>query len=279
MKYIGAHVSSSGGVDKAVSRAFQITGTAFSFFTHNQRTWHAAALHPQSIENFKKNCIKYNFQPHQILPHGSYLINLGHPVDHLLTKSRMSFRDEINRCSQLGLMFLNFHPGSHLHMISEKTCLNRISDSINLVLKNTDNVIAVIENTAGQGTNVGYCFEHLSHIINKINDHSRIGICLDTCHLFAAGYDLRTEEDCENTFKKFDNIIGFKYLKGLHLNDSKKEFKSRVDRHENLGIGKIGTSAFKWIIQNKIFYDIPMILETKNSKIWEDEIFWLRSQK
>ncbi|WP_422667092.1 deoxyribonuclease IV [Buchnera aphidicola] len=279
MKYIGAHVSSSGGVDKAIFRAVEITGTAFAFFTRNQRMWNSAPLDSVSINNFKKNCITYNFKPQQILPHSSYLINLGHPIDSLLNKSRLSFIDEMNRCNQLGLMFLNFHPGSHLNKITEEVCLNRISDSINIVLEKTRNVIAVIENTAGQGTNVGYCFEHLAHIIKHVKNHSRIGICIDTCHLFASGYDLRTEKDCENTFEKFNDIIGLKYLKGLHLNDSKKDFNSRVDRHENLGLGKIGNVVFKWIIKNKIFYDIPMILETKNSQIWKQEISWLRSQK
>ncbi|QCI19717.1 MAG: deoxyribonuclease IV [Buchnera aphidicola (Brevicoryne brassicae)] len=279
MKYIGAHVSSSGGLEKAVLRAFQIKATAFSFFTRNQRQWFSPPLIQEKIDKFKKFCIKYNFKPQQILPHSSYLINLGHPTDTLLEKSRLSFIDEIVRCNQLGLMFLNFHPGSHLNKITETDCLTRISKSINIALKKTKNTIAVIENTAGQGTNVGYSFEHISEIIKNIDDKSRIGVCLDTCHLFASGYDLRTVEDCENTFFKFNNLIGFKYLKGIHLNDSKKNFNSRVDRHESLGLGKIGKFAFKWIIRNKNFYNIPIILETINPMIWEKEISWLRSQK
>lgn len=279
MNYIGAHVSSAGGLEKAVFRAFQIKATTFSFFTKNQLQWVSLPLTKKNIDDFKTSCIKYNFLFEKILPHSSYLINLGHPVDALLEKSRIAFIDEINRCNLLGLRFLNFHPGSHLNKISEISCLSRISESINIALEKTENIIVVIENTAGQGTNVGYKFEHLHEIIKKVNDKSRIGICIDTCHLFASGYDLRTKVDCENTFNKLFNLIELKYLKGFHLNDSKKKINSRVDRHESLGLGKIGISVFKWIIKNKNFCSIPMVLETTNSKIWEKEINWLRSLK
>ncbi|ACL29957.1 deoxyribonuclease IV [Buchnera aphidicola str. APS (Acyrthosiphon pisum)] len=279
MNYIGAHVSSSGGLEKTVLRAIQIKATAFSFFTKNQRQWFSPPLIQKKIDQFKAMCIKYSFQPQQILPHSSYLINLGHPIDELLRKSRKSFIDEMIRCSQLGLIFLNFHPGSHLNKITENACLLRVSDSINIALEKTQNVIAVIENTAGQGTNIGYCFEHLSEIIKNIDDKSRVGVCIDTCHLFASGYDLRTKKDCENTFEKFNSLIGLKYLKGIHLNDSKKKINSRVDRHESLGLGEIGTAAFTWIIKNENFSNIPIILETANPMIWEEEIDWLRSQK
>ncbi len=279
MKYIGAHISSSGGLEKTAFRAFQIKATAFSFFTQNQRQWCCPPLMQKKIDDFKKSCIKYKFTPQQILPHSSYLINLGHPVNNLLEKSRISFINEIIRCSQLGLIFLNFHPGSHLNKITENICLSRIAESINIALKQTKNITLVIENTAGQGTNVGYCFEHLSEIIKNIDDKSRIGVCIDTCHLFASGYDLRTQKNCEETFGQFNDLIGIKYLKGIHLNDSKKKFNSRVDRHESLGLGEIGRLAFQWIIRNKSFNHIPMILETVNPYIWEKEISWLRSQK
>jgi len=277
MNYIGAHVSSSGGVEKAVLRASQIKATTFSFFTKNQRQWISHPLKQKNIDNFQKYCIQYNFLLDKILPHSSYLINLGHPIDLFLEKSRFSFIDEITRCEQLGLHFLNFHPGSHLNKISETVCLSRISESINIALSKTRDVAVIIENTAGQGTNVGYKFEHLYEIIKKIDDKSRIGICIDTCHLFASGYDIRTKQDCENTFDQLFNLIELKYLKGFHLNDSKKKFNSRVDRHENIGLGEIGTIVFEWIIKNKNFYHIPMILETINSNIWEKEINWLRS--
>ncbi|QIQ41741.1 MAG: deoxyribonuclease IV [Buchnera aphidicola (Microlophium carnosum)] len=278
MNYIGAHISSSGGLEKVVLRAVQIKATAFSFFTRNQRQWLSPPLIQKKIDYFKELCIKYTFTPQQILPHSSYLINLGHPDNNLLKKSRVAFIDEITRCSQLGLIFLNFHPGSHLNRITEDSCLLRISDSINMALEKTKNVIAVIENTAGQGTNVGYSFEHLSEIVKNVDDKSRVGVCIDTCHLFASGYDLRTKQDCENTFEKFNNIIGLKYLRGIHLNDSKRKINSRVDRHESLGLGEIGKFAFRWIIRNKNFCNIPIILETVNPVIWEEEIYWLRSQ-
>ncbi|CAL4319920.1 deoxyribonuclease IV [Buchnera aphidicola] len=275
--YIGAHVSSSGGLEKAVFRAFQIKATTFSFFTKNQLRWSSSPLQQKNIDNFKKSCVKYNFFPEKILPHSSYLINLGHPDNELLKKSRIAFIDEMTRCNQLGLFFLNFHPGSHLNKISTTFCLSRIAESINIALEKTKNVTAVIENTAGQGTNVGYRFEHLSEIINQVHDKSRIGVCIDTCHLFASGYDLRTKKDYESTFNQFFNIIGLQYLKGFHLNDSKKTLNSRVDRHESLGVGKIGTSIFSYIMKNQDFNNIPMILETVNPKIWEKEISWLRS--
>lgn len=277
--YIGAHVSSSGGLDKAVLRAFQIKATTFSFFTKNQLRWSSSPLQKKDIDNFKKSCIKYNFFPEKILPHSSYLINLGHPNDILLQKSRTAFIDEIKRCNELGLSFLNFHPGSHLNQISEISCLSRIAESINIALEKTKNVTAVIENTAGQGTSVGYKFEHLSNIISQVHDKSRIGVCIDTCHLFSSGYDLRTKKNYENTFNQFFDIIGLKYLKGFHLNDSKRTFNSRIDRHESLGMGNIGISVFLYIIQNKDFENVPMILETVNPKIWEKEISWLRSLK
>ncbi|QCI21454.1 deoxyribonuclease IV [Buchnera aphidicola (Hyadaphis tataricae)] len=278
MKYIGAHVSSSGGLEKAVLRAVEIEATAFSFFTRNQRQWFSPKLTQKKIEVFKQHCVQYHFHPYQILPHSSFLINLGHPVDIELEKSRLSFIDEVLRCEQLGLIFLNFHPGSHLNQITEDICLKRIAESVNIALDKTKHVIAVIENTAGQGTNVGYCFQHLSKIIKNVNDQSRIGVCLDTCHLFSAGYDLRTVKDCEDTFNHFNDVIGLKYLKGIHLNDSKKQFNSRVDRHQSLGMGTIGTAPFRWIMKNKNFYNIPMILETTNPTIWKEEISWLRSQ-
>ncbi|CAL4319763.1 Endonuclease 4 [Buchnera aphidicola (Protaphis terricola)] len=279
MRYIGAHVSASGGLENSVIRAFQLKSTAFSLFIKNQLQWNVAPLSQININNFRKACIKYNFLFDKILPHGSYLINLGHPDDDLLKKSRTAFIDEINRCNQLGLSFLNFHPGSHLKKISENSCLLRISKSINLALEKTKNIILLIENTAGQGTNVGYSFEHLFKILSNIDNKSRIGICLDTCHLFAAGYDLRTEKDCQNTFDQFLNLIELKYLKGFHLNDSKKMLNSRIDRHESLGLGYIGKYVFKWILRNNNFINIPMILETSNPNIWDKEIAWLKSLK
>ncbi|MFJ5315923.1 deoxyribonuclease IV [Pectobacterium versatile] len=278
MKYIGAHVSASGGVDQAVIRAHEIQATAFALFTKNQRQWQAASLSTEVIERFKAACEQYAYTPAQILPHDSYLINLGHPDAEALEKSRIAFIDEMSRCQQLGLSLLNFHPGSHLKQIEEADCLARIAESINIALAETDGVTAVIENTAGQGSNLGFRFEHLAAIIDGVEDKSRVGVCIDTCHAFAGGYDLRTEADCEATFSEFDRIVGFRYLRGMHLNDAKSAFGSRVDRHHSLGEGNIGKTAFSYIMKDARFDGIPMILETINPDIWADEIAWLKSE-
>jgi deoxyribonuclease-4 len=279
MKFVGAHVSAAGGVDQAVVRAHELGANAFALFTKNQRQWQAPALSQDVIEKFMLNCQQYHFSSEQILPHDSYLINLGHPDKEALEKSRLAFIDEMQRCQQLGLTRLNFHPGSHLSQIDESTCLRRISDSINLALEQSCGVTAVIENTAGQGTNLGFRFEHLASIIEGVEDKSRVGVCLDTCHAFAAGYDLRTTSACEDTFQLFADIVGFHYLRGMHLNDAKSAFSSRVDRHNSLGAGNIGYPAFSYIMADPRFDGIPLILETTDPDIWRDEIAWLRSQQ
>lgn len=279
MKYIGAHVSAAGGVDQAVIRAHELEATAFALFTKNQRQWRAAPLTDDVISAFRAACEKYHYGPGQILPHDSYLINLGHPVAEALEKSREAFLDEMTRCQQLGLSLLNFHPGSHLHQIEEQACLQRIAESINIVLEKTEGVTAVIENTAGQGSNLGFRFEHLAAIIDGVDDKSRVGVCIDTCHAFAGGYDLRTEEECVKTFAEFERVVGFQYLRGMHLNDAKSEFNSRVDRHHSLGEGNIGKTVFSWLMKDSRFDGIPMILETVNPDIWKDEIAWLKSEQ
>ncbi len=278
MKFVGAHVSAAGGVDQAVIRAHELEATAFALFTKNQRQWRAAPLAEDVIEKFKLACEKYGYTSAQILPHDSYLINLGHPVTEALEKSREAFIDELVRCQQLGLSLLNFHPGSHLLQIDEDQCLARIAESINIALDATEGVTAVIENTAGQGSNLGFKFEHLAAIIERVEDKSRVGVCIDTCHAFAACYDLRTEEDCEHTFAALGKIVGFQYLRGMHLNDAKSEFNSRVDRHHSLGEGNIGKTVFSYIMRDSRFDNIPLILETVNMDIWAEEIAWLKSQ-
>lgn len=279
MKFVGAHVSASGGVDQAVIRAHELEATAFALFTKNQRQWKASPLPADVIDKFKSACAQYGYGPGQILPHDSYLINLGHPVTEALEKSREAFLDEMQRCEQLGLTLLNFHPGSHLLQIDEDKCLARIAESINLVLDKTSGVTAVIENTAGQGSNLGFKFEHLAAIIDGVEDKSRVGVCIDTCHAFAAGYDLRTEETCEQTFKELGEVVGFNYLRGMHLNDAKSEFGSRVDRHHSLGEGNIGKTVFSYIMRDPRFDKIPLILETVNPDIWAEEIAWLKAQQ
>ena len=277
MKYVGAHVSAAGGLANAAIRAAEIEATAFALFTKNQRQWRAAALTAEVIDDFKAACEKYHYGPGQILPHDSYLINLGHPDPDGLAKSREAFLDEMQRCQQLGLCYLNFHPGSHLKQLAEVTSLQLVSESINWALERTSGVTAVIENTAGQGSNLGWSFEHLAQIIDGVEDKSRIGVCLDTCHAFAAGYDLRTQEACTETFAEFERIVGFKYLKGMHINGAKSEFGSRVDRHHSLREGNLGTAVFEFIMQDERFDRIPLILETVDPDIWADEIAWLRT--
>ncbi|KGQ47789.1 endonuclease IV [Gallibacterium anatis 10672-6] len=277
MKYIGAHVSASGGVENAVLRAVEIGANAFALFTKNQRQWKVAPLKQENINKFKQWCEKYHFSAAQILPHDSYLINLGHPTAEGLEKSRTAFIDEMQRCHQLGLQLLNFHPGSHLQQIDELDCLKRIAESINIAVDTVPNVVAVIENTAGQGSNLGWRFEHLATIIENVEDKNRVGVCLDTCHTFSAGYDLSTLAACEKTFQQFSEIVGFQYLRGMHLNGSKTPLGSRVDRHDSLQSGTIGTTVFEYIMSDQRFDNIPLILETIHPEIWKDEISWLRS--
>jgi len=272
MKYIGAHVSALGGVENAPLNAVEIGAKAFALFTKNQRQWSSPPLSAQNIRKFKDNCERHGFSSKHILPHDSYLINLGHPDNDAIEKSRTAFLDEMQRCEALGLELLNFHPGSSLKEISAEECLKRIAESINIALNKTRSVCAVIENTAGQGSNAGNKFEELKFIIDLIDDKSRIGICIDTCHAFAAGYDLVGESAFEETFEMFDRIIGFNYLKAMHLNDSKKGLGSRVDRHENLGLGTIGFEPFMRIMQDTRFDNIPLILETPDDTKWAEEI-------
>lgn len=275
MKYIGAHVSASGGVEFAPVNAHEIGANAFALFTKNQRQWVSKPLTEENIRLFKENCTKYNFQTDYILPHDSYLINLGHPEKEGLEKSRAAFLDEMQRCEQLGLKLLNFHPGSHLNKISVEDCLALIAESINLTLEKTKGVTAVIENTAGQGSNLGSEFWQLRYIIDRVNDKSRVGICLDTCHTYTAGYDI--VNDYDKVFDEFEKEVGFEYLRGMHLNDSKKELGSHVDRHDNIGQGLTGSAFFERLMKDSRFDNMPLILETPDESKWAEEIAWLRS--
>jgi len=272
MKYIGAHVSAEGGVQNAPLNASEIGAKAFAFFTKNQRQWFSNALTKTNITAFRENCENLDYKPFQILPHDSYLINLGHPEREPLEKSRASFLDEMKRCELLGLDRLNFHPGSHLNQIGIEECLSRIAESINISLDKTKGVTAVIENTAGQGTNMGHTFEQIKFIIDRVEDKSRVGVCIDTCHAYTSGYDVKTAEGFNETFERFDKIIGLHYLKGMHLNDTKKDFGTRVDRHENIGNGFLGEETFSFVVNDSRFDDMPLILETPEESLWEAEI-------
>jgi len=275
MKYIGAHVSASGGVENAPLNAHDIGAKAFALFTKNQRQWAAKPLSNENIKLFRDNCEKYGFLPKHILPHDSYLINLGHPEKEGLMKSREAFLDEMQRCELLGLDRLNFHPGSHLNKTDPESCMLTIAESVNISLDKTKGVTAVIENTAGQGSNLGYRFEQVRYIIDHVEDKSRVGVCIDTCHAFTAGYDLRAKEGFDATFEEFERVIGFPFLKGMHLNDSKKDIGTRVDRHEVLGEGFLGSEVFSLIMKDNRFDDIPLILETPDDSRWPEEIEFL----
>lgn len=287
MKFVGAHVSASGGVENAPLNAMAIGAKAFALFTKNQKQWVAKPLERSSIDAFHANLEKSGILPKHILPHDSYLINLGHPEIDKLEKSRAAFIDEIERCTLLGLDKLNFHPGSHLvklpkkdplyeeHLLeAELHCLDVIAASMNHAIEATKDskVKLVIENTAGQGSNLGYRFEHLAHLITKVEDKSRVGVCIDTCHMFTSGYDIRTREAYDKTWEAFDRIVGREYLMGMHLNDSKPPLGSRVDRHHSLGQGEIGWDAFSFIMNDSRMDDIPLVLETIDESIWAEEI-------
>lgn len=271
-KYVGAHVSASGGAWHAPLNAAGIGARAFALFTKNQRQWNASPLTDEEIVKFKENCRNEGFSPDHILPHDTYLINLGAPEPEALLKSRNAFTDEMKRCHILGLRFLNFHPGSHKQMTSDEECIKVITESINLALSATQGITAVIENTSGQGGSVGYRFEHLAAIIGGTEDKTRIGVCLDTCHTFAAGYDIRTPETYRKTMTEFGDIVGFHYLKGMHLNDSKVALGSRKDRHDSLGKGLLGWEPFRLIMNDPRMDNIPLILETIDEALWPEEI-------
>ncbi|MDR1274373.1 MAG: deoxyribonuclease IV [Odoribacteraceae bacterium] len=276
MKFIGAHVSAAGGVENAPLNAHAIGATAFAFFTKNQRQWASPPLSPASIALFRERCEQHGYGPGQVLPHDSYLINLGHPDREAVRKSRAAFLDELQRCEQLGLDRLNFHPGSTLKAIDDEDCLRRIAESINRGLEQTRGVCAVIENTAGQGSNLGHTFEQLAYIIERVDDKSRVGVCLDTCHTFAAGYDISTPTGFAEVIEHLDRIVGLSYLRGVHLNDAKKGLGSHVDRHESIGRGVLGLAPFKWLVKDPRLNAVPFILETPDETLWPEEIRLLK---
>lgn len=278
MKYIGAHVSVAGGVANAPLEAHAIGAKAFALFTGSSSRWVSKDIPDKEVIKFKENCALYGYTPDVILPHDNFLINLGSPDEKKLNLSRKSFLDEMRRCEKLGLTMLNFHPGSHLNELEVDACLDRIAESINITLDKTNGVTAVLENVAGQGSNLGHSFEQLAHIIDKVEDKSRIGVCIDTCHAYSAGYDLASEEGYEKTWKEFDNIIGRKYLKGMHINDDKRELGSRIDRHASIGEGTLGNDFFVRLVNDPNLDGIPLILETPDELIWAKEIAWLYDQ-
>lgn len=277
MKYVGAHVSTAGGVENAPVNETAIGGRALALFTRNQRQWSSKPLTEESIRLFKENLAASGIAPKHVLPHDSYLINVGNPGREIRTKSIVALLDEASRCEQLGIPLINFHPGSHMREVSEAECLKLIADAMNQILAKTKGVTLVIEATAGQGSNVGYRFDHLASLIEQTDDKSRVGVCIDTCHIFAAGYDIRTPEAYEKTMKEFASVVGFEYLKGMHLNDAKGELGSKKDRHDSIGRGTLGIETFRIVMNDKRLDDIPMILETIDETLWPEEIRTLYS--
>lgn len=277
MKFVGAHVSAEEGVSSAPQNAHALGAKAFALFTRNPARWKSKPISAKDAQLFKDYCVQFGFSPAQILPHDSYLINLGAPDQTKLELSREAFLDELRRCEQLGLTLLNFHPGSHLNLATPEKTLDLIAESINWALQQTDGVKAVIENTAGQGTNLGYSFHQIAHIIDGVKDKSRVGVCIDTCHAFAAGYDLATKDGYENTWREFDEVIGLPYLSAMHINDTKRGLGSRIDRHEILGKGGLGEEFFRMMMADPRLDGIPLILETPDPDRWAEEIAWLYS--
>ncbi len=277
MKYVGAHVSVQGGVSAAPLNANSIGAKSFALFTGSSSRWHSKSITEKEAQAFKERCAAYGYPAHLILPHDNFLINLGSPDPEKLDKSRKSFLDEMKRCAQLGLTMLNFHPGSHLNVIPEDDCLDRIAESINLALEQTDGVTAVIENTAGQGSNLGHRFEQIARIIDGVEDKGRVGVCIDTCHSYSAGYDISSQEGYDLTWREFDSVIGRGYLRGIHLNDNKRELGSRIDRHASLRTGTLGEEFFRRFMNDPRFDDMPIILETPDDSLWKKEIEWLYS--
>lgn len=261
-KLVGAHVSIAGGLHNAVAEALAIGAKAFGLFLRSQRQWNSKPLEDKAADLFKEACAKANFSPHSILPHGIYLMNCGSPDEETLSKSRSTLVDELQRCEKLGLCLYNFHPGSTCGKITVEESIDRIAESINLAHKETKYVVTVLENMSCQGNTIGGKFEELRDIIDRVQDQSRVGVCLDTCHAFAAGYDIASEKGFSQMMEEFDTVIGLKYLRGVHLNDSKGEIGCHLDRHENIGKGKIGVEAFQRLMRDPRFNGVPMILET-----------------
>lgn len=276
MYFIGPHVSIGGGVANAPINAKALGSTGFGLFVKNQRQWTAAPYAAADVEAFKRQMTADGYTAAQVMPHAGYLINLANPDEAAHAKSMASLLDELRRCMALGLDKLNLHPGSHLHLITPQAACDRIAVSINVALAQTSGVTVVIENTAGSGGNLGSVFEELKAMIDGVDDKRRVGVCLDTMHTFAAGFDIRTRDGFLRTMEHFDKTVGMKYLRGLHLNDSKVGLNAHVDRHESLGAGLLGMEVFKCIMTDKRFENMPLVLETPNEELWAQEIRQLR---
>ena len=269
---LGAHTSASGGVHRALLEGKDIQATTIQLFTSNQKQWEGRVLTAEHLDCWKRTLDETGLT--HIMSHDSYLINLGGPRADILEKSRKAFSEEVKRCLQLEVSYLNFHPGAALDGDVQE-CLDRIVESLLLTrpLLEKGTLRLLLETTAGQGSSVGHCFEHLAYIIDKVNDQIPIGVCIDTCHIFAAGYDIRTPEAWNQTLAAFDRNIGLHYLHAFHLNDSLKDLGSRVDRHQPLGEGKIGWDCFRFLMTDERTRALPKYLETPGgTEVWKKEI-------
>lgn len=273
---VGAHMSIAGGVHNAVYEGHAIGATTIQIFTSNQRQWQGSKISDEEADLFKEALHKTGIS--HVMSHSSYLINLGSPNQEIYQKSVKTFSEELKRCHQLHVSYLTFHPGSSITGDEEK-CLDTIALSLLSLEKqiHEGSTKIALETTAGQGTNVGYCFEHLDYIIEKVGKKIPIGVCLDTCHVFAAGYDIRTFASFEKVLKEFDEKVGFKYLLGFHMNDSLHELGSRKDRHASLGQGKIGLECFRFLMTHPNTRYLPKYLETPMAEKWIEEIHLLFS--
>ncbi len=278
MKYIGAHIEVDDNIASIPLLATQLGATAFSFCPVDARRWSSPAYGEADVEAFKESCLAHGFDSSMILPHASLLLNLCSPDSRKLKLSRVSLADQMSRCRRLGLTILNFHPGATMKEMSESDATKLAAQSINYALERSEGVTAVIENTAGQGSNIGYDFEHLAEIIDGVEDKSRVGVCIDTCHASAAGYDMSTAEGYDDVWAQFDNIVGLGYLRGMHINDAMRPAGSRIDRHAPIGQGTIGSDFFAMLMADQRLDGIPMILETPDPSLWHIEIGWLRSR-
>lgn len=272
MYFIGPHVSIGGGVEHAPINAKVLGATGFGMFVKNQRQWTAAPYTTANLAAFKAQMKADGYTAAQVMPHAGYLINLANPDAAAHEKSMAALLDELRRCMALGLDKLNLHPGSHLRLITPKAACERVAESINAALSETAGVTVVIENTAGSGGNLGSTFEEIRSIIDGVEDKTRVGVCLDTMHAFAAGYDIRTRDGFLKAMEHFSQTVGMNYLCGMHLNDSKVGLNAHVDRHESLGAGLLGLDVFKCIMRDTRFEDMPLVLETPNEDIWKKEI-------
>lgn len=277
MKHIGAHVSTADGIQLAPLEAAAIGAKAFAILTGSRDKWISPPVADEVAEAFRNNCHELGYEPRYILPHANLLINLGGSDRRKLALSRKALEEELNRARALGLTMVNVHPGSHLKLLEIPACLDRIAESVNVVLSKTEGVTVVLENTAGAGTQVGFTFEQLAAILDKVEDKERVGVCIDTCHLFSAGYDFSTPEGYKKTWDDFADTIGFERLRGIHLNDDARACGSHIDRHASIGRGTIGMEFFRLFMADARFDAVPVILETPDPLLWAQEIALLYS--